>query len=182
MRSAPTILLCIILLAIGVEQAFAQPKMPFLDWGAGPCEYCLYGDWTTKKDTPIFHRMNSRSGVAFIATKNEKLRAITGVVITTQAGFGRALKPTILRKYDKTNDTYSDVTIARGETFHILTYHGEGVYTVWFKGQLLEASMDSREMQTISRPRFVWWVKLRNTDGQIGWTRMARNFNGPHEV
>jgi hypothetical protein len=171
------------LLAVGGLQTHAQPALPFYDWEAGPCEYCLYGEWTAVKQTPLFHRMDSRrSSIAFTAKKNEKLTAVTGVVITTQAGLGRALKATVLRRYDKATDTYSDVKIKSNETFHILTYHGEGVYTVWFKRQLLEASLDQREFLTLSKPRFTWWVKIKNNKGQIGWTRQVRNFNGPHEV
>lgn len=173
----------VFLLAVAGIRIQAQPRLPFYDWGAGPCEYCLYGEWTVVKQTPVFHRRDSRrSSTAFTAKKNEKLTALTGVVITTRAGLGKALEATVLRRYDKATDTYSDVIIKRSESFHILTYHGEGVYTVWFKRQLLEASLDQRQFFTISKPRFVWWVKVKNNKGQVGWTRMVRDFRGPREV
>lgn len=182
MTKRTIILLTLSLLILGCKQSIAQPALPYYDWDAGPCEYCLYGDWTATKNTLLFRRMSFRSSVAFVASEKEKVTAVTGVVITTQSGIGKALEGTFLRKHNKATDTYSDVKIGRGEMFHILTYHGEGVYTVWFRGQLLEASMDLRELLTIRKPTFVWWVKIRNKKGQIGWTRMTRNFNGPHEV
>lgn len=175
-------LLTLLLLILGCKQSNAQPTLPYYDWGAGPCEYCLYGDWTATKNTPLFRRMSVRSSVAFVVDDKEKVTAVTGVVITTQSGIGKALETTVLRKHNKPTDTYSDVKINRGDMFHVLTYHGEGLYTVWFGGQILQASMDLRELLTIRKPTFVWWVKIRNKKGQVGWTRMTRNFRGPREV
>lgn len=170
-----------LLLLLAVPQALAQPKLPFYDWGVGPCEYCLYGEWTVTKTTPLFRQMGSQSKVAYVAKGKEKLTAITGVVVTTRAGLGKALEATILQKYHRAAGTYSDVKIHPGETFYILTYRGEGLYTVWFKGQLVEASLDLRSLLTIRKPRSVWWVKIRNKKGQTGWTQMVRNFTGPRD-
>lgn len=176
-----TMLIAAFLLAFGF-QAFAQPKLPFYDWGAEPCEYCLYGQWTAKTDVTIYASRGNRSKVAFLAKRGEKLTAVTGVVITTQAGFGTVLEPTTMGKYDKATDTTAWVNVDRNEDFRILTYHGEGNYTVWRKGQLLEAGLEGRELKILRPPKFIWWVKIKNKKGQIGWTRMVQSFEGPHEV
>lgn len=182
MAKGNIILLGLLLLFLGSTQSNAQPKLPYFDWGAGPCEYCLYGDWTATKDTRLYKRRSESSNVVFAVKPQEKLTAITGVVITTKAGEGKALKNTFLRRYNKRTDTYSDVKIKRNERFYFLNYQGENIYAVWFKGQILEADLYNQHLLKLNDPKFVWWVKIKNGKGQIGWTREIRNFEGPHEV
>ena len=51
-----------------------------------------------------------------------------------------------------------NVAIKKGERFLILTYLGEGIYKVWYKGQLLQTHLDSPQFKTISDPKSVWCV------------------------
>ena len=64
-----------------------------------------------------------------------------------------------------------------GEQFLLLTYLGEGFYKVWYKGQILQSSMEDSQFKKLSEPKSIWWVKIKNRKGQIGWTKLTENFD-----
>ena len=102
--------------------------------------------------------------------KGEKVRGVTGVVITTQAGVLRALKNTVVGE--------NKIHVKRGELLYLLTYTGEGYYQMWFKGKIFNDSFyDNTALKLVSEPKSVWWVKIRNARGQIGWTKLSGNFD-----
>jgi hypothetical protein len=101
--------------------------------------------------------------------KRERVTGITGVVITTKAGQVKALK---------SFTTSSGVKIKANDIFYLLTYQGEGFYLIWYKGKKFEAeAYDKDDMKVLNAPVAVWWVKIRNRRGQVGWTRLPENFD-----
>lgn len=164
----------IVLLAISLVltgNSFAQtPKMPFADVGACPFECCIYRQWTATKNTVIYQQMRENSPVAFKVKGREKVTGVTGVVITTKAGTVKALK----------NFTFSNnkISVKAGNLFYLLTYRGEGFFLIWYKGKKFEDEiLDENTMKLLSEPKSVWWVKIKNRKGQIGWTKMPENFD-----
>jgi hypothetical protein len=156
---------------ISAGQVLAQgPRLPYKDTGACPFECCTYRGWVTNKDTVIYKEMRAGgSPVAFRVEKGEKVTGITGVVITTEAGRVKALK---------SFTTSSGVRIRANDIFYLLTYRGEGFYLIWYKGKKFEAeAYDQSNMKVLSEPVAVWWVKIRNRKGQIGWTKLPENFD-----
>jgi|CXWL01.1.fsa_nt_gi hypothetical protein len=145
----------------------SRPPIPFVDKGACPFECCTYRDWTVDKATTIRSAMRDSSPVAFRLRKGERMKGLTGVVITSQPGEVRVLKQTKIGRY----------TAKPGDTLYLLTYQGEGFHKVWFKGRISsEETYDTALFRQISEPKAVWWVKVRNSRGQIGWSREPDNF------
>ena len=97
------------------------------------------------------------------------MTGMTGVVITTQPGLARALKAASI----------GGMMLRPGEVVYLLTYAGEGSYKVWYRGKVEEIAIEGDDVfKLIQEPQSVWWVKVKNRKGQIGWTNMTRNFDG----
>lgn len=165
-------------LLLNIFPSFAQTlKMPFRDVGACPFECCTYREWTANKNTTLLKNMSGGATTLFKVRKGEKVQGITGVVITTKAGIGKATRNARLEYNDEKNNTARNISIKKGEQFLLLTYLGEGFYKVWYKGQILQSSMDDSQFKKLSEPKSVWWVKIKNRKGQIGWTTLNGNFD-----
>ena len=150
--------------------AFAQtPRLPYADNGACPFECCTYRTWSANKATAIRSKRDGSGTVAFNVKKGEKVKALTGVVITTQYGVVKVLRAA----------TVDGVRVKAGETLYMLTYQGEGVYTTWYKGRLLSAGEleNNQSFKVISHPKAVWWIQIRNKRGKTGWTNLPDNFD-----
>jgi uncharacterized protein YgiM (DUF1202 family) len=160
------------LFVIMAGSSLAQgPKLPYTDIGACPFECCTYRDWTANKITVLRTKMSEGSQVAFRVKKGEKVRGMTGVVITTKAGVLKALKNTTAGDND-------NIRVKTGELLYLLTYTGEGFYDTWFKGKVFSYSFyDNKSLKLVSEPKSVWWVKIRNRRGQTGWTKLPDNFD-----
>lgn len=145
----------------------SRPPIPFVDKGACPFECCTYRDWTVDKPTAIRSAMRDGSSIAFRLKKGERVKGMTGVVITSQPGEVRVLKRTKIGKF----------TAQLGDTLYLLTYVGEGFHRVWYKGKITEEeTYDKTFFRQIRAPKAVWWVKVKNARGQIGWSREPDNF------
>jgi hypothetical protein len=144
------------------------PPTPFVDKGACPFECCTYREWSVLKPTSVRRAMSNSSATLFRVRKGEKVQGVTGVVITTRPGVVRVLKTAKI----------GEVTVHRGETIYLLTYLGEGFFRIWRKGKLLEgeAFEDTTAFRVVNKPVAVWWVKIKNRRGQIGWSREPDNF------
>lgn len=168
-KSALTIILfCFLLISSG--QVSAQPAMPYKDAGACPFECCTYRQWVANKATVLRTKMSNRSSIAFRVKKGEKVTGVTGVVITTKAGVLKALKATSM---------YEDkIRIKAGDRLYLLTYTGEGFYEIWYKGKVFSESFEHNPaLKLVSEAESVWWVKIRNRKGQVGWTKLPENFD-----
>lgn len=164
-------ILAVLLTAAAAVSAFGQralqPPMPYVDRGACPFECCTYRQWTVEKPTAVRAAMNDSSPVIYNLKRGEKVLGMTGVVITRQPGILEALKNTKLDKY----------SLKRGDRIYLLTYLGEGFNKIWFKGRIFEGDPnDKTAFKTIRANDAVWWVKVKNRRGRIGWTRQHENF------
>ena len=98
-------------------------------------------------------------------------------------------------------DDSGSIHLEPGQTLYLLTYHGEGSTTAWFQGRFdryLDGSMtllngvcdyeDGRRRlaaydptactsKIIEHPESVWWVQIRNSSGQVGWTNEPDKFH-----
>lgn len=150
---------------------FAQtrtgPPVPYVDKGACPFECCTYRQWDVVKPTALRKSMSDSSPVFLRLKAGEKVRGMTGVVITTVPGIVEAIKRT------KVGTMWAN----RGDRVYVLTNLGEGFAKVWFKGRVLEAEpYDETFFKPIRRTKSVWWVKIKDRRGWIGWSREPENF------
>ncbi len=142
-------------------------KLPFKDIGACPFECCTYRQWTAVKPTAVYKEMKDGSPIAFRIRKGEKVFGVTGVVITTKAGVVKVLK----------NNKLGNANLKAGDTLYLLTNLGEGFQKIWYKGKFIEEQVyDDSLFKQISEPVSIWWVKIKNRRGQIGWSKQSENF------
>jgi hypothetical protein len=144
------------------------PPIPFIDVGACPFEGCTYWEWSVERETVIRETMDENSPIAFVVKAGEKVTGITGVVITTRPGRAEILKPI----------EYYGTNLRPGDIIYILTYVGEAHYVTWLKGKMFEFSPLGDDLRVDNEPESVWWVKVKNSKGQTGWSNQPGNFGG----
>lgn len=160
------------------------PPVPFEDVGACPFECCVYREWVANASVDARSGRQPRDPVVFQLKPGDRVQAVTGVVITEKPG-----RVTFRAPIDLASSA-GWVHVRPGETLYLLTYHGEGSTTAWFKGRLYdwldgseffnalcEVQPNSCNGTIAERPRRVWWVRLRNRDGEMGWTQEAGKFD-----
>src|SRR6476620_7762862 len=148
-------------------QKAGGPPLPFVDKGACPFECCTYRHWSVDKPTAVKAAMNDKAPISFRLKRGEKVLGMTGVVITTQPGIVRVLKNTKLQ----------NTSLKRGDELLLLTNLGEGFSKIWYKGRIFEGDpYDDAIYKTVSERTSIWWVKVKNRKGQIGWSRQPENF------
>lgn len=162
----------------------AGPRMPFEDIGACPFEGCTYRDWIANAPVTVRTERRADAPIAFTLGKGDYVRAITGIVITVRPG-----RVQFRRAVDLVT-TAGPLHIEPGETLYLLTYHGEGATTAWFKGRLYD-EVDGSEFfnglcddrpgtcngTILERPKKIWWVRLRSRRGLSGWTSEPEKFD-----
>jgi hypothetical protein len=175
-----------VLTALNVRPVSAQrlPPRNYEDRGACPFECCTYREWSVKEDTVLYRSRSAKSPAAFRVRKGERVTGLTGVVVTLEPG--RA----VVQKARTLGGGVNKVRVRAGDVLYPLHYMGEGVYKIWFRGKTYEEDMPSPRdssysdpeamarapIRMSSEPKTVWWVKVRNRRGQVGWSRQPEHF------
>ena len=156
------------------------PPMPFLDWGACPFECCTYREWVATGKVSLHKERSLTDPVVIVLHKGQRVQGITGVVITTQPGKLKILKPITL-------DAQKPVSLVPGDIVYTLHYLGEGYDLFWFKGQLHSDQISARKIeleptpgaswQVLALPEYDWWVKVKGAEDRIGWTNETDKFD-----
>jgi len=164
-----------VIVSINVGQNMQRPpktdtRLPpavFEDRGACPFECCEYRDWIAEADVDAHQEMRESAAIAFRVKKGEKVKALTGVVITTTPGKARVTRQISLEGR----------RAKVGDTVELLTYAGEGTYKLRYHGAVIEPNLDySNNLIILTEPKSIWWVKLKNKRGQIGWSNRPDSF------
>ena len=112
--------------------------------------------------------MSDSSPVILRLRTGQKVQGVTGVVITTEPGIVEAIKQT----------TVDSLKVNPGDRVYVLTNLGEGYAKVWFKGRVLQGEpYDESIFKPIRQTKSVWWVKIKDRRGRIGWSREPENFD-----
>lgn len=175
MKKSLPIIILLALVAASVPAAESQPPMPYYDWGACPFEGCIYREWIAKTKVKAYRDHDSSSPIVFTLDPNERVNAVTGVVITTKPGKIKILEPITL-------DAEKPLSLKPGDMLFTLHYLGEGYSLFWFKGELHsdvveETRRNGGPLQVLEVPETDWWVKLQNSKGIIGWTKDTDAFS-----
>ena len=112
--------------------ASMPPQIPYEDHGACPFECCTYREWTTEKRTALHKDMNESASEVFSVNKGERVTGLTGVVITTQWGEAKVIRPTVIGGFNA----------KIGDVVYLLTYRGEGFYTLSYMGKIVNEIED----------------------------------------
>ena len=163
--------------------ATSGPPIPYEDIGACPFEGCVYRDWTANSPVTVLTDRRDGSPVAFTLAKGDHVMAITGIVITTKPGRVR------FKNAAEFSSSAGTLRVTPEDTLYLLTYHGEGETTAWFKGRLYDW-VDGSEFfnglcgrrlvcngTIVEKPESVWWIRLRNMKGLTGWTKEPEKFD-----
>lgn len=153
--------------AYSQQKSRPSPPRYYADFGACPFECCTYRQWTVTANTVLYKNRSQGSPVAFRVKKGEKVIGLTGVVITLKPGKAVVQKAMTLGSGNK------KVQVKAGDVLYLLHYEGEGFYKFWFGGRIYE---DEMSFATVSEPQVVWWVKVKNRRGQIGWSKQDEHF------
>lgn len=181
-----TALVATVLTATGqrASDAAAGPPMPYEDVGACPFEGCVYREWVATAPVVVRTGRGENDPVAFTLRAGQPVQALTGIVVTTRPGRVTFRAPLDLPS------TQGVVHVVPGDVLYLLTYHGEGDTTAWFKGRLYDAldgseffnaacefSPDSCIGSIVEQPQRVWWVRLRGIGGRLGWSHETDKFD-----
>lgn len=159
------------------------PPAKFRDEGACPFECCTYREWTVREVTDVHESPEPDSPYAFHLQKGESVTAVTGFVRTREPGRIEVLK----QHSGEAGREYN-----AGDVLWVYTNLGEGLARVWFdeemysedvhgrveglEGQAACASRGTCWAKWVREPQSVWWVKLQNAEGRIGWTDLPQHF------
>lgn len=152
-------------------QAGNQPPPNYENWGVCPFECCTYREWTASDNIPVYATRKAGAALAFRLHPDEKVTALTGVVITEKAArvrIDRAMQ-----------DGYIDgkgepqLALKPGDIVYLLAPLGEGAFLFWYQGKVYHSSVELGAIPTVAaeRARMVWWKQIRNSAGKQGWTR-----------
>ena len=168
--------------------AYSARKLPprhYEDYGSCPFECCTYRQWTVNSDTVFYKERSTNSPAVFRARKGERVVGLTGVVITLKPGKAVVTKSMVL------GGSGRQVRVEAGDLLYLLHYEGEAFYKIWFRGKIYEDEMpfapgmvylspgDERRqyVRQLSEPQTIWWVKVKNRRGQIGWSKQDDHFD-----
>ena len=178
----PAVAAALLIVGSGGQTA---PTLPYDNPGACPFECCTYREWTVKSETRILVDRRDDAATRFLVRAGEKVVGVTGVVTTLK--FGRV-------RVERERELGVRRTPVRpGAQILLLHYLGEGTWKYWLRGQFDEAFIPSPDdcrraadrsptmsaqcaVQLEEPPETVWWVTIRNREGQVGWTRQVGHF------
>jgi hypothetical protein len=141
----------------------ANQKIPphiLVDDGACPFECCKYQQWTVEKVTTLLDRPKGRRVVNTLS-RGDVVTGLTGETISTPIAV-------------QADRDIPDTPIKKGDTFYVLHYNGEGYWKVWFRGKLTYTPDYGRS--NFPRPKVEWWVKIKDSHGNVGWSLSHGNF------
>jgi len=185
-----------LLMAITVQvQTPSGPPVPYEDAGACPGEGCVYREWTAREAVAVRRDRKSGSPMLFNLKKGEKATALTGVVVTTRPGRVKFREPVDLEFYDHSRRSVARLHVDPSQTLYLLTYRGEGTTLTWLDGHVYDDVDGSTAFfndkcgdgnhcagRIVEETQAVWWVQLRNSKGQIGWTNQPDKFDGKDAI
>jgi hypothetical protein len=155
-----SLMLCV--LSILGNPSYAQPqppRIPYIQHNVCPFECCQYGRWTAKSLLSTYQIEGDDSTVAFMIKPGEQFTTTGGNVHIMKLG-----EIVLNRSFDE---------FTRGDKVYILSYRGEGVYDLWYKGKILDSSEKVwLNSVLMGWPEFEWWALIKNRAGKQGWLRL----------
>jgi hypothetical protein len=177
-------------IALAIAMTLNSGKKPpsfYVDKGACPGEGCSYGKWQAIRNVSLFGTKSEKSTIIATVVKDEFVVSLTGEVDSIPGIF-------IL---DKPYEHYQDPSTAHihntGDYVYIYTYEGEGYYKFWCNGTMssgfspiINSDFKSGHSEMVNghwlkRPKSTWWIKIRTSQGIVGWTRKPGFFDSSNE-
>jgi hypothetical protein len=155
------------------------PTLPVIDQDACPFEGCTFGEWTLRKQTPLYTTWKADRVQIGNLIKGQKVNGLTGVHVTR--------KPDTIQ----TQVDIPELSLKKGETFFRYMYRGEGAADIWVKGKWMKEKdctfVTEKDGGGCLRdcPAIViengdkeWWVRIQTKSGKVGWAKVEDNIDG----
>lgn len=165
------------------------PPLPYVDVGACPFECCVYRDWQAIADVQAYEEPRDAAAPAFRVATGEWVVAETGQVVTVRAGIKKVRRSAIIGypAGPGADGSQRRLHVKAGDVLYSLHYLGEGYELFWYQGALYQDEIadyndgsgredPQRLTDEVSRADYVWWVRVRNRDGKLGWVRNPESF------
>ena len=137
--------------------------------GACPFECCTYGNWVADTVIPMYTAPRGTGQPSFRLAKGDPIKTEFGAVYVTSIGL-------IVVDDTLTLGPADAVRLAPGDTLVLLDPIGEGYWTAWRRGEIIEQVPPFFESwwrprqsgRMIGRPAREWWVR-GSSRGRTGW-------------
>jgi hypothetical protein len=135
---------------------------------ACPFECCVYGDWVAGTTIPMHAAPRATGAAAFTLAAGDSMRADSGVVYVTSVA--------LVVVEDTVSYGPDHARLAPGDTLVLLDPIGEGYWTAWRRGEILQEvppffeswMPEGARGKMIGTPAREWWVRA-TADGRTGW-------------
>lgn len=157
----------------------AKPSVPVIDYNACPFEGCTFGKWKVIKDSQVYTSWESDRTALLTLRPGDEVTGLTGVHLT--------------RKPDRilVKQAIPNLGLKPGDTVLRYMNLGEGFANLWFNGAWHKGEDASfvtekdgegclRDCPAIVTEEGIkeWWVKVKTSDGKVGWVLVENNFDG----
>ena len=161
---------CYMLLITTFTAAQDTPPNPYESWGVCPFECCTYRQWTSDAEIPVHKERSERSLVLFRLQRDERVDALTGVVVTENPAAIKIDRP--VRDGFIDGDDQPRLAFKPGDVVYMLTPLGEGSYLFWYQGKVYHSGINLAAMPGVDGKgmKLTWWKQVRNSSGETGWT------------
>lgn len=140
------------------------------DIGECPFEGCVYREWIATEKVIARVSPYHHAAEAFRIDDGEWVTAVTGEVVTKSPGL--AVLAGELTRYCG----QAELRLHRGTEIHLYSYHGEGSWLAFYKGEPCDGiAIDEEELRM--QPATEWWVKVVSSSGAVGWVLADKNFD-----
>jgi hypothetical protein len=154
------------------------PQLPVIDYNACPFEGCTFTKWIVTHESSIFTTWKEGRKPWATLQKGEVVTGLTGVHITFEPDRVQVMQP------------IPDLHLQTGDIILRYMYRGEGFADIWANGHWMKevdatfivekdksgCSQDCVAV-VISEGRKDWWVRLKTSQGKIGWIKVEDQFN-----
>jgi len=165
-----------VLSAAYAAPAQAPPKAPYIRKGVCPLECCSLGSWTARAPLQTYKAEGNFSARSYLIRPGEEFTASKGDLYTLQFGF-----VTVMRPVEKQRQQFNP-----GDILYILSYQAYDYY-LWLRGRTLTAEdfwgdgrAEDRGILYKQEPVMVWWVQVKNAEGQSAWLPLQLRFNADY--
>ena len=168
-----------------------RPPQPFVEQGLCPGEGCTYGRWTAittvlaianPPPPPYNPILPGREKPVFVVNPGDIVTAETGTYVTLVPGRARIGKPLRVSiqpppgSPESANRNLGTMDLAADAEVFVYS-STEGMHNAWFNGRWFTFE-EITHGRVVERAKSIWWSRIRNKSGAVGWTDQHRAFDG----
>jgi hypothetical protein len=179
----------LVILCLGVRSLFAaqlsadtsttvEPVLPVIDYKACPFEGCTFRKWVVTKDIALYSTWKEGRKPVATLKSGQVVTGLTGVHITYEPDRVQVLQ------------ALPELRLQAGDIILRYMYRGEGFADIWAKGQWRReyactfitekdngGCLGDCAAKVIAEGRKDWWVRVKSSEGLIGWAKAEDQFD-----